>query len=421
MDSSIQNAENTHLTLRIPRPKHRMSTQTSNEAKTRCERCRKKNLKCDRAVPTCQNCAGLKECKYTSSNHSHRGIPRCATCQKYGLKCDRDMPACNQCQLQGKASECAYLPRRRRNGDDKITFEDDIGTKAGNILKFDKKPNDFESTGSFPSTSAPIRKFKPSIYQASSSSYHPDSESRISTRGPGGNASSSSANSRPPTAVDHAPPAVDRASPAVRHTSHLQFAPLPSAIIQSLEETQFTEMPDRETFDHSIGRFLKTLMPEMQESASLSSSAYAGVARYLVTGEIPRNASSHLQKWMTTHRLLPGSQTHPLILIPRDPIPDNLAFILQQYQADPARFTHGQGTTLPEPSIFDRLPVRNELYDILVHAHRGHADSITMADETRRMGFAHITWPMADIFVRLCPVCAKKGESESGDDNDESP
>ncbi|KAF8828972.1 hypothetical protein HHX47_DHR3000609 [Lentinula edodes] len=193
-----------------------------------------------------------------------------------------------------------------------------------------------------------------------------------------------------------------------------QFSPLPSVILRTLSEKQEAEMPDREAFNKSIKVFLKTLMPEMQESASLSPATYAGVAKYLVTGEIPPHASPYLQTWMTTHRLLPGSQTHPLILIPRDPIPENLAISLQEYQADPVRYTHGDGTTLPEQSIFDRLPVQDELYDILAYAHRAHKNSNIMTDE------AHITWPMADIFVRLCPVCAPRdsdpGESLENDD-----
>ncbi|KAJ3733665.1 hypothetical protein DFJ43DRAFT_221390 [Lentinula guzmanii] len=415
MDSSIENAENNHLVLRIPKRKLHMSLQPDNDTKTRCDRCRKKNLKCDKAVPTCQNCEGLKECKYTLQNHSHRGIPRCATCQKYGLKCDRDMPACNQCQLQGKPTQCAYLPRRRRNAEEKITFEDDIGTIAGTILKLgiiDK--SEILQTNiqdQVPSSSlAPIRRFtttSPSDYQGGSSTHHRDSDGR-STRGSARGVSASTSN-RPQQNRN------DNTAFTRSQRSLPQFSPLPSVILRTLSETRYAaEMPDREIFNRNIKGFLKTLMPEMQESASLSSAAYAGVARYLVTGEIPPHASPHLQTWMTTHRLLPGSQTHPLILIPRDPIPENLALSLEQYQADPARYTHGDGTTLPEQSIFDRLPVQDELYDILAYAHRTHKDSTNMTDEVRRMGFAHITWPMTDIFVRLCPVCAPK-DSDSGE------
>ncbi|KAJ3713319.1 hypothetical protein C8R42DRAFT_780018 [Lentinula raphanica] len=417
MDSSIETAENNHLVLRIPKRKLHMSPQMDNDNKTRCDRCRKKNLKCNKAVPSCQNCEGAKECKYTLQNHSHRGIPRCATCQKYGLKCDRDMPACNQCQLQGKPAQCAYLPRRRRNAEEKITFEDDIGTTAGTILKlgFIDKSEPLQSTIQHqvpPSSSSlnPIRRFtttSPSDYQAGSNSNHRDSDAR-STRGSARGVSASSSN-RPQQKLDDES-TVNKSQPSLP-----QFAPLPSVILQTLSEVRYTaDMPNRELFNKNIKGFLKTLMPEMQESASLSSTAYAGVAKYLVTGEIPPQVSPFLQTWMTTHRLLPGSQTHPLILIPRDPIPENLALSLQQYQADPARYTHGDGMTLPEQSIFDRLPVQDELYDILAYAHRTHQNSTNMTDEVRRMGFAHITWPMADIFVHLCPVCAPK-DSDSGE------
>ncbi|KAJ4468203.1 hypothetical protein J3R30DRAFT_1683795 [Lentinula aciculospora] len=420
MDSSIEISENNHLVLRIPKRKLHMSPQTDSDTKTRCDRCRKKNLKCDRVVPSCQNCEGLKECKYTLQNHSHRGIPRCATCQKYGLKCDRDMPACNQCQLQGKPTQCAYLPRRRRNAEDKITFEDDIGTTAGTILKLgilDKnEPSQSKiQDQAFSSAPSQIRRFtttSPSDYQGGSNSHHRDSDGR-STRGSAQGASDSSS-SHPQQNFD-----INSASTKPQR-SLSQFSPLPSVILRTLSETRYEGMPDREAFSKGIKVFLKTLMPEMQESASLSSAAYTGVARYLVTGEIPPHASPYLQTWMTTHRLLPGSQTHPLILIPRDPIPENLALSLQQYQADPVRYTHGDGRTLPEQSIFDRLPVQDELYDILAYAHRAHKDSTIMTDEVRQIGFAHITWPMADIFVRLCPVCAPRnsdpGESQEDDD-----
>ncbi|KAF9071108.1 hypothetical protein BDP27DRAFT_1322790 [Rhodocollybia butyracea] len=394
-----------------------MSAQTSHDTKTRCDRCRKKNLKCDRAIPACQNCVGLKDCKYTSQNHSHRGIPRCATCQKYGLKCDRDMPACNQCQSQGRASQCAYLPRRRRNAEDKITFEDDIGTKAGTILKFgfiDKNSKDYEPSQPHkeepPSLSAPVQTLrafsvtKASDYEAgtsTASNYHPDSGAYSTRSSVGGRSNSSVRHSR-------------NTSPnLVRTRSQPQFTPLPAVILQTVSEANYTELPAREVFEQKMSQFLDTLIPEMQESTSLSSTAYMGVARYLVTGELPPQVSPYLQTWMTTHRLLPGSQTHPLILIPRDPLPEDLAVILQQYQSDPVRYTHGDGTRLPEKSIFDRLPVQSELYDILAYAHQGHTDSFAMADEARKMGFAHITWPMADIFARLCPKCAPK-DSESG-------
>ncbi|KAJ4494096.1 hypothetical protein C8J55DRAFT_500581 [Lentinula edodes] len=424
MESSIETAENHHLVLRIPKRKLHMSPQMDNNTKTRCDRCRKKNLKCDRAMPSCQNCEGLKECKYTLQNHSHRGIPRCATCQKYGLKCDRDMPACNQCQLQGKPSQCAYLPRRRRNAEEKITFEDDIGTTAGTILKFgfvDQNTNDYEPSQSIiqdqapSSVSTPIRRFtttSPSDYQGGASSSHRDSDAR-STRGSVRSDSTSFASRIQQSSNGNA--IFTRSQRSLP-----QFSPLPSVILRTLSEKQEAEMPDREAFNKSIKVFLKTLMPEMQESASLSPATYAGVAKYLVTGEIPPHASPYLQTWMTTHRLLPGSQTHPLILIPRDPIPENLAISLQEYQADPVRYTHGDGTTLPEQSIFDRLPVQDELYDILAYAHRAHKNSNIMTDEVRQSGFAHITWPMADIFVRLCPVCAPRdsdpGESLENDD-----
>ncbi|KAE9401576.1 hypothetical protein BT96DRAFT_1018063 [Gymnopus androsaceus JB14] len=443
MTSSIETTENNLPSQLQAKPQMNRPA----EARIRCDKCRKKNLKCDRALPVCHNCSGPKECKYSAPSISHRGIPRCATCQKYGLKCDRDMPACNQCQLQGKPSECVYLPRRRRNAEDKITFEDDIETKTGTILKFgliDNDSDDYVSSQSnkqdqsaiSSSSSAPIAtmttmKFKASSYQASSSSYRRDKP--LSTRGSVGGVLTTA------STASYLLPSPDISSVFIRPWSHPQFAPLPSVILRTLSETRFAEMPDREAFDQHLGRFLKSLLPEMQESASLSSAAYMGVARYLATGELPPHASPFLQTWMVTHRLLPArisawegwqesnpqtssdrtKATSPIILIPRDPVPENLALVLEEYQVNPFKYTYGDGKTLPEQSIFDRLPVQNELFDILAYAHREHNDSTALADEARKMGFAHITWPMTDIFVRLCPLCSAKNSQNSDSSRDD--
>lgn len=342
------------------------------------------------------------------------------------------MPACNQCQLQGKPTECVYLPRRRRNADDKITFEDDIETRAGTILKFgfiendsdDYVPNKPDQSAISSSSSAPISRVasmataKASNYQAGLSSHHRDTTTIkfVAARGSAGGPALRGSLGGPVLKLAPEAPQVrqsaDVNSAFIKPWSHPQFAPLPTAMLRVLSETRYTEMPSREKFDQDLGKFLNSLLPEMQESASLSSSAYMGAARYLATGELPPHASPYLQTWMVTHRLLPArislkegrhssdsssqtssdrKATSPIILIPRDPVPDNLALVLEEYQVDPFKYTYGDGQTLPERSVFDRLPVQNELYDILAYAHREHNNSTVLTDETRKMGFVSDT------------------------------
>ncbi|KAJ7273924.1 hypothetical protein C8J57DRAFT_1062782, partial [Mycena rebaudengoi] len=45
------------------------------------------------------------------------------------------------------------------------------------------------------------------------------------------------------------------------------------------------------------------------------------------------------------------------------------------------------------------------IYDCLAYAHRGHASSVAVMMDLRRLGIASITWTMAEMFIHLCPLC----------------
>ncbi|KAH7904158.1 hypothetical protein BJ138DRAFT_1167052 [Hygrophoropsis aurantiaca] len=45
---------------------------------------------------------------------AHRGIPRCDRCRLKNLKCDRNLPICNHCSEDVDAVECIYTPKKRK-------------------------------------------------------------------------------------------------------------------------------------------------------------------------------------------------------------------------------------------------------------------------------------------------------------------
>jgi hypothetical protein len=144
------------------------------------------------------------------------------------------------------------------------------------------------------------------------------------------------------------------------------------------------------------------------------------------------SVSARLWNWANIHHVQPGSaRVHCLIMLKSE---------LYDMNAQEER---GHGTTYvkvadsdigrqlilknqPQPewaSYFDRIPPQPQMFDLLVWAHRSHNSASSMLKECQRAGFvshrsrscrishadhhlqATITWPIAEIFTRLCPTC----------------
>jgi len=66
------------------------------------------------------------------------------------------------------------------------------------------------------------------------------------------------------------------------------------------------------------------------------------------------------------------------------------------------------GNDVSGSSSFERIPVQSQIFDILLYAHRTHSSPTFMLADIRRVGMAGITFPMAELFVRLCPSCRSR-------------
>ncbi|ESK92948.1 fungal specific transcription [Moniliophthora roreri MCA 2997] len=424
---TLDNPDDPQLKIRIPNPKIYMARQslwTGHRGKLRCDSCRAQNLKCDRAQPVCNHCAWTpeKECKYTPiPTPSHRGVPRCVSCQKDNLKCDRDLPVCNQCKLRGNNPPCTYASKKRRTA---------AAAAEGSVSVTADPGVEEQPQGS--TSGKPIPLVSPYAYSA-----HPRASTSSSTPSSEADDQNRATNSNDPTQNNNGG-FHDRShsyvtTPIHRNTgtimantnprclapwSHVSFVALPSTIRSRLSAIVVSELPDKQTFERKLSDFLSTLVPELEETACFSTDTYAAINRSLLSGEA-HGLSSRMLIWVNCHRLLPGSTQKYLLLMPRHtnekPLePTEEADLLKEYQSridrDLTEITPGQ----PEP-VFDRLIVREQFYDVLVYAHisLSHASSHEMTDEINRLAITGVTWPMADIFVNLCPRCSASRRSRS--------
>jgi len=139
--------------------------------------------------------------------------------------------------------------------------------------------------------------------------------------------------------------------------------------------------------------------------------------------------------WTSFHHMCSGSNKYNLLLQPRDAYFDieveEEERLRAQYAAHidgttssgytdrvdghPLHGNHGEYDLNPPDWArpFEWLPVQNQIYDVLVYAHRTHLSSSSMLFEIRKLGLATITWPMAEIFVRLCPLCSLRVKGSS--------
>lgn len=189
--------------------------------------------------------------------------------------------------------------------------------------------------------------------------------------------------------------------PLVESWGHPLFAPLPDVIVQRITNVNPVEMPNRELFEETFARFLDGLPPELLETAALTPEVYADICRSL-SGSDAENLSDRLRMWVSFHHVRLGSEKYHLLLLPRDAFFHLAASEEEKLRRDYISHidNHNVSSAVsPKPDIidhdiagfewtraFERILVRNQIYDILVYAHRTHGSSASMVFETRRMG-----------------------------------
>ena len=189
---------------------------------------------------------------------------------------------------------------------------------------------------------------------------------------------------------------------------HPLFAPLPDIIIQRTGSVNPVEMPNRAVFEETFARFLDGLPPELLETAALTPEVYANVCRFL-SGSDAENLSDRLKMWVSFHHVRLGSEKYHLLLIPRDAFFHLAASEEEKLRRDYINHidNHSNVSSTASPKLdiiehdlggfewtraFERIPVRNQIYDILVYAHRAHGSSVSMVSETRRIGMVSCCW-----------------------------
>ncbi|KAJ3508887.1 hypothetical protein NLJ89_g5512 [Agrocybe chaxingu] len=184
------------------------------------------------------------------------------------------------------------------------------------------------------------------------------------------------------------------------------FIPLPDYVVRYLHDVDLVEMPKKTEFEAGLQVFRKNMMEPLRETAFFPADRYAVAARSLATGDMSM-LSDRVRSWALVHRLSSVSDKYNVILVPRDSVYSMDAASAeahrQQFVTD--LLSGKNGPDHLQYHHYDRLPVQNQLYDILTYVHRSHLPAAQMLIEIDRLRFAFITWPMAEMYVRMCPLC----------------
>ncbi|KAG1777553.1 hypothetical protein EV702DRAFT_1225144 [Suillus placidus] len=410
------------LTIRIPNPKW----------KPRCDHCRVNNFKCDRVLPTCNHCsyANGRDCEYTPlPTPAHRGIPRCDRCRLRNMKCDRNLPVCNHCAEEESATECNYTPKKRHKvpSDHGMTRDRQMapyGAKTASFLVSDV-PSPEEHTA--------FARDGPNESRDSHSFYGQNRVNLHSIRIWVDSLLTTMAKDGPPPPPNNSISFISHSFPSDQGTvvtkslveswAHPSFAPLPDVVSQRIGNVNSVEMPSRASFEDSLAQFLHDLPQDLRETAAFAPNIYAATSHALSKGSLD-GLSDRLRMWLTIHHVRLGSEKYHLLLIPRDSFFHLETAEEEELRKDYIEHIDNRGKTSSKvdavdhdfggfewTKAFERIPVQNQIYDILVYAHRAHGSSSSMLFEARRMGMATITWPMVETFIRLCPLCNLRSKS----------
>ena len=187
-------------------------------------------------------------------------------------------------------------------------------------------------------------------------------------------------------------------TPHVDPWSHPAFVPLPDFVIRGLRAVNAIEMPSRHAFDDALQKFLLGLSAELRDTAAFPAETYAELARAVADARLPA-LPPRLQLWAACHHARAGSAKRHLLLLPRDAFyhmnrddEENLRvnYLVQvdgEEHSEPAKKLVEHGLSQAQSAaVFQRVPVQNQIFDVLVYTHRNHGPSATMLFEARRIG-----------------------------------
>ena len=188
-------------------------------------------------------------------------------------------------------------------------------------------------------------------------------------------------------------------TPHVDPWNNSAFAPLPDPVVKALKALNAIEMPTRHAFEETFNKFLATLSTELRETATFPPDVYAELAGAISEGRVAE-LSSRLRVWASCHHARAGSRKHHLILLPRDAFYNMNPADEERLRANYIVRTDGEGaaaadkdkdkengaTSLESAAVFERVPVHDQIYDVLVYTHRNHGSASTMLFEARRIG-----------------------------------
>ncbi|EIN11370.1 hypothetical protein PUNSTDRAFT_124754 [Punctularia strigosozonata HHB-11173 SS5] len=408
----------------LPTPAHR--------GIPRCDRCRLKNLKCNRDLPICNHCSedGETECVYTPK-------------KRHKVPSDHNLPTRDRPVMPYTAKTASFLVSDIPSFN--VAFPVKDGQHGPSFASTSASVSAYPSTGTVASAythaSHSISGYPPPLERTSASGSDMDERDRdrspplgtmpYAPLGPRTeyqahywtpkptlpplSRTHTSTSSLPVVGRSQFDPNVVLAPPHVEPWLHPAFAPLPSPITNYLTQTaNAIEMPARHAFDDALARFLGDLSAELKATAALAPDPYANVCKAIQHGDTAA-LGPRLHMWVTFHHVRAGStKMHLLVLLRDDRYGIGRDEEERRREELAMRVDHqwygeaGEKVADAVPEIsdtFERFPVQQQIFDILVYAHRNHGSAADMLAEVRAVGMASITWPMAEMFVRLCPLC----------------
>ncbi|KAF8482703.1 hypothetical protein DFH94DRAFT_729031 [Russula ochroleuca] len=441
-ESLGDSTEDNPLTIRLPNPRSFLARQSQwkgRRGKPRCDHCRLNNLKCDRVLPTCNHCSWAnRECKYTPlPTPAHRGIPRCDRCRFHNLKCDRNLPVCNHC-TEDDGAECNYTPKKRHKvpTDHAQSIKDRTPvpyvTKSASFLVTDLADDEKYSTGNWIAEhpEGPKGNLSTNIHEIDSTGSqnsdneddHVDGDLSLSNQGgPSRNDQSKLGSNPPETRYQY-----DGTRLTIRHIEpwyHSDFAPLPRSVLQGIRTASPSEMPVRHDYDKALWKFLADLPPELREVSAFAPDVYGGLAQAIEKGDTT-TLTERVRSWVIHHHVRTGSRKYRLLLLPREQYfvirPEKEEKLRNEFIADvdgdvflskpPSANSQGKQALREGANAFIRVPVSPQIYDALVYAHKNHATPSATLTQIRQAGIGCITWPMIELFHRLCPICTSRSK-----------
>ncbi|PPQ99744.1 hypothetical protein CVT24_009727 [Panaeolus cyanescens] len=450
MDRTQDEEDEERIIIRIPTSKAYLtqniqeSNWTGHRGKPRCDHCRANNLRCDRVLPMCNHCAWAKQdkCVYTPlPTPAHRGIPRCDRCRSLNMKCDRNLPICGNCKV-ADGRPCNYTAKRRNKG---TTEADSIpGPMPQPSSSWPHPmPHITPKMEHEPQTLSFLTHSAPSTNIVHSPSPEPE---RVAAHGTShtGRFTADYARVKPPILeplpipvdarivhspspeiVEYIPPPNQYYPPVlpepkilinaahVEPWSHPTFVSLPHVVWEGLRAIDPVEMPNRQEFESALDAFQAHMIPDIRETTIFTMEQYSTLAHALNTGDFS-NLTPRQGQWAKIHRLSAASSKCLLVVAPRDSAFELNEDMAKKYKDE---FVRDRMKGLVEADsmqvqYYDQIPVQNQIYDILTYAHRSHLGADQMLIEVVRLNFTLISYPMAELYVRMCPLCKIRSQRQ---------